>query len=336
LFVRLCKSHCFLDHRICATQGFQLLRPPAAGLWSFAREVQDVSERNFAARSSYRRPEGQVMRFSVCHETHYRYSAPVALAAHLLRLTPRADRAILRMHRLTIDPLPSVRQDLMDRYGNPLTQLEFEGSSRHLRIESLFDLETHPSPAPSCLALPPLPWPSGRSGAMADYLPPQDQDESVRAFAAGLACESGWEVPSFLECLNQTLFTRTIRHIRPEGAAQAPAHTLAAGKGACRDLTVLFMAACRCLGIAARFVSGYQAHAESFDGHRHLHAWAEVFLPGSGWHGFDPMHGLPVTDGHVALCAAPDQAATMPVEGGYYGDGVTSTLDYKVRITARP
>jgi transglutaminase-like putative cysteine protease len=70
------------------------------------------------------------MRFSVCHETHYRYSAPVALAAHLLRLTPRADPAILRMHRLTIDPLPSVRQDLMDRYGNPLTQGEFVVSER--------------------------------------------------------------------------------------------------------------------------------------------------------------------------------------------------------------
>jgi hypothetical protein len=48
------------------------------------------------------------------------------------------------------------------------------------------------------------------------------------------------------------------------------------------------------------------------------------------------MHGLPVTDGHVALCAAPDQAATMPVEGGFYGDGITSTLAYGVQITTQP
>jgi transglutaminase-like putative cysteine protease len=276
------------------------------------------------------------MRFSVYHETHYRYSAPVALAAHVLRLTPRADRAILRMHCLTIDPLPSVRQGPMDRYGNPLTHLEFEGFSRHLRIESRFDLETHPTPAPSRFALPPLPWLPDASGTLADYLPPGDQDESVRAFAAGLASESGWDARDFLDRLNRALFTRTDRCIRHEGAAQAPAHTLAAAKGACRDLTVLFMSACRSLGIGARFVSGYQAHAKTPHGRRHLHAWAEVFLPGSGWHGFDPMHGLPVTDGHVALCAAPDQAATMPVEGGYYGDGVTSTLDYEVSITAQP
>ncbi len=256
------------------------------------------------------------MHFSVCHETHYRYSAPVALAAHVLRLTPRADGAVLRMHLLTIDPVPSMRQDLTDRYGNPITRLEFEGLSSHLRIESRFDLETRATPAPASPALPPLPWPSGTSGAMADYLSPEGQDETVRAFAAGLASESGWEAPAFLDRLNQTLFTRTDRHIRAGGAAQAPAHTLATAKGACRDLTVLFMTACRSLGIAARFVSGYQAHAETPDGRRHLHAWADVFLPGSGWQGFDPMHGLPVTDGHVALCAAPDQAATMPVEGG--------------------
>jgi transglutaminase-like putative cysteine protease len=276
------------------------------------------------------------MRFSVCHETHYRYSAPVAFAAHVLRLTPRTESAVLHWHRLTIGPVPAVRQDMTDRYGNSIAQLEFEGLAGHLHIESWFELETHAATAPTCFALPPLPWPSGTGGALADYLPPKEQDESVRAFAAGLASESGWEAPAFLERLNQALFTRTDRGIRAGGAAQEPAHTLAAGSGACRDLTVLFMAACRSLGIAARFVSGYQALAETPDGRRHLHAWPEVFLPGLGWRGFDPMHGLPVTDGHVALCAGPDQAATMPVEGGYFGDGVTSALDYEVRIAAQP
>ena len=273
------------------------------------------------------------MRFTVCHETHYRYSAPVLFAPHVLRLTPRADNAILLKHSFTIDPVPTVRQDLTDNHGNAVTRVEFGGPADHLSIESHFDLETRPTPAPASSRLPLLPWPPGMSGAMADYLPTGDQDESVRAFAAGLASESGWDGPAFLERLNQTLFTRTDRHIRPEGAAQSPAYTLATGKGACRDLAVLFMGACRSLGIPARFVSGYQAHADTPDGRRHLHSWSEVFLPGTGWQGFDPMHGLPVTDGHVALCAAPDQAATMPVEGGFYGDGVTSTLAYDVRIT---
>ena len=276
------------------------------------------------------------MHFSVSHETQYRYSSPVMLAAHMLRLTPRGDKAIHLGHRLSIDPEPSARQDLTDGYGNRVTRLEFEGSTDHLFIESQFDLEISAPAAPGFLSLQPLPWPFGADDEMADYLPPEDHDASVRGFAAGLASESGWDALDFLERLNKTLFTRTDRHIRPQGAAQSPALTLATGRGACRDLTVLFMAACRSVGIPARFVSGYQAHADTPDGRRHLHAWAEVCLPGAGWQGFDPMHGLPVVDGHVALCAAPDQAGTMPLEGGFYGEGVTSALAYDIRIVTWP
>ena len=275
------------------------------------------------------------MRFSVRHETHYCYSAPVLFGAHVLRLTPRLENADLQTHSLIIDPEPSVRQDLTDGYGNAVTRVEFEQPSRHLRIESRFDVETR-APLAAAPALPPLPWPSGASDTLGDYLPAENHDGSVRAFAAELASASGSDPQRFLENLNRTLFTRTHRHIRPEGAAQTPAHTLATGKGACRDLTVLFMAACRSLGIPARFVSGYQAEAETPDGRRHLHSWAEAFLPGFGWRGFDPMHGLAVTDGHAALCAAPDQAGTMPVEGGFYGDGVTSTLAYDVQVSTKP
>jgi transglutaminase-like putative cysteine protease len=274
------------------------------------------------------------MRFSISHETHYRYSAPVRLAAHVLRFTPRADNVVLLAHSLIVDPAPSMRQDLLDRYGNTVTHVDFEGSSDHFRVESVFELETSAAPLVE-QGQPTLPW-TAADDALSDYLPAEDQHDSVRAFAAELASESGGDVVSFLERLNHTLFTRTNRHIRPTGAAQTPEHTLATGRGACRDLSVLFIGACRSLGIPARFVSGYQAHAQAFDGRRHLHAWAEVHLPDIGWRGFDPMHGLPVLGGHVALCAAPDQAGTMPVEGGFYGDGVTSTLDYEVKIASQP
>jgi transglutaminase-like putative cysteine protease len=82
----------------------------------------------------------------------------------------------------------------------------------------------------------------------------------------------------------------------------------------------------------ARFVSGYQARSQTPDAQRHLHAWAEVHLPGLGWRGFDATHGIAVTDGHVALCAGPAQSDTMPVEGSYWGPARTSTLDAWVKI----
>jgi len=138
---------------------------------------------------------------------------------------------------------------------------------------------------------------------------------------------------AFLDHLCGTLYGRTDRQIRHTGDAQSAAETLATRRGACRDLTVLFLAAVRTLGFAGRFCSGYQAAAQTPDGQRYLHAWPEVFLPGIGWRGWDPTHGVVVGEGHVALCAAPEQAATMPVAGGYYfGDSITATLDFEVRI----
>ena len=62
----------------------------------------------------------------------------------------------------------------------------------------------------------------------------------------------------------------------------------------------------------------------------------EAFVPGFGWRAYDPTHGLDVSDGHVALSAAPDQAGTMPVEGGFYGEGVSSNLSYTVEIATDP
>lgn len=274
------------------------------------------------------------MRFSVCHETLYRYSAPVRLGPHVLRLNPRADGVRILTASLDVDPAPAERHDATDRFGNRITHADFADVSDRLRIESRFEAEVL-APAPlRDPGLPQLPWTSSPADELAEYRADGAPDEAVQAFAAALAANSAWAALPFIEHLNQTLFTRMDRGIRADGAAQAPARTLAIGRGACRDLTVLFMAACRSLEIPAQFVSGYQAQADTPDGRRHMHAWADAFLPGLGWRGFDPMHGIAVTDGHVALCAAPDQAATMPVDGSFYGDGVTATLDYRVDIAA--
>lgn len=270
------------------------------------------------------------MRFTVHHLTRYGYSAPVRLGPQRLRLMPRAEGVTLHSAEIAVTPGPVGRSDGTDAWGNPVTELTFGAETEALVVESRFTLDTH-APAPLAEALPALPWPVAAPSA---FLPAEPIAPEVAAFAASLAAATRGRAGDFLAALNETLFTRTDRHIRPNGDAQSPAETLATAKGACRDLAVLFIAAARAQGIPARFVSGYQARAESVDGRRHLHAWPEVWLPGQGWRGYDPTHGLPVTDGHVALCVAPGQAGTLPLEGGFWGPPVTTTLDYEVVIDA--
>jgi transglutaminase-like putative cysteine protease len=273
------------------------------------------------------------MRFSVRHQTLYRYSAPVRLAEHVLRFNPRPDAGRLLTRTLSIEPAPVAREETLDPFGNLVTRVAFAGLSASFAIDSRFEIELAGAAAPKIAPPPPLPWPVDTDGPNAVYCAPGDIDDTVRAFAAGIASECGGDALAFLDRLNETLFV-CIRHdIRDEGAARPAAATLALGHGACRDVTDLFLAACRSLGAPARFVSGYQAKADTPDGRRHLHAWPEAYVPRLGWRAYDPTHGVEVDDGHVALCAAPKQAATMPVEGGFYGGAVTSTLEYQVEIT---
>src|SRR5437660_4732783 len=79
----------------------------------------------------------------------------------------------------------------------------------------------------------------------------------------------------------------------------------------------------RNLGYAGRFVSGYLIQladtersvpgieADSAD----LHAWAEIYLPGAGWLGFDATSGLMTGSGHIPLACSAHPASAAPVTG---------------------
>src|SRR5260370_30694374 len=87
--------------------------------------------------------------------------------------------------------------------------------------------------------------------------------------------------------LSRQIFQAWRQVTRLDGPPWPSDQTLSLFEGSCRDLAVLFCDACRVMGIAARFVSGYEcASAGSQD--PYMHAWAEVYLPGNGWRGCGP------------------------------------------------
>jgi transglutaminase-like putative cysteine protease len=75
--------------------------------------------------------------------------------------------------------------------------------------------------------------------------------------------------------------------------------------------------------MAARFVSGYEC-ASAMSDEPSMHAWAEVYLPGVGWRGYDPARGMAVCERHVAVAAGFDAGLAAPVAGWFSGQSRSS------------
>ncbi len=76
------------------------------------------------------------------------------------------------------------------------------------------------------------------------------------------------------------------------GTSQKASWVLENRQGACDEMTSLFVAMVRSLGIPTRFVSGVSfSTSDLFTRPWQPHGWAEVFFPGVGWVSFDITFG---------------------------------------------
>lgn len=279
------------------------------------------------------------MFYEVSHTTRYLYSAPVFVEPQMLRLRPRCE-ASQQLHRYTIQTAPAAAgmTEGVDGWGNPATWAWFTGEHPELTIRTEFIVETRrpnpfdyiiPSPAQG--RLPPAYGPE--QGALELFLRPAEDHTAVRAFAEATAVEADGELIGFLTTLTGRIYGLCTTVFREEGAPLPASTTLTERQGSCRDLAMLFVECCRQAGVAARFVSGYQ-EGDPAQERREMHAWAEVYVPGGGWRGYDPTHGLVVADRHVALAAAADAAGAAPSSGTFRGTGATSSLQTRIQLRA--
>jgi transglutaminase-like putative cysteine protease len=126
------------------------------------------------------------------------------------------------------------------------------------------------------------------------------------------------ETLELLQQLNLHIY-RTFRYQRREQrGVLSPAETLENKSGSCRDFATLFMEACRFMGLAARFVSGYMYSSE-IPGRMSMHGWAEIYLPGAGWIGFDPSWGLLATSNYFPVATSRHSEHAPPISGTYFG-----------------
>jgi transglutaminase-like putative cysteine protease len=273
------------------------------------------------------------MIYTVDHLTRYKYSSPVFLEPHTIHLTPASNGIQqLLQFKLEITPRPSGQTPTVDSEGNPEVRCWFEDLTSELRVHTRSLVSTHRSDPFAYLfsgedALP-YAYAEEPAPALDAYLKFSGVEE-VRRLAESVARECNYRALAFLPALALNIHQRCLQVYRADGPPLEPAQTLWRQEGSCRDLAVVFIDACRSVGLAARFVSGYLA-ADQAD-RTDLHAWAEVYVEGGGWRGFDPSSGLAVSDKHIVLAASASAAGAAAIAGSVRGSA-TADLTTSVEI----
>ncbi|MBI1336253.1 MAG: transglutaminase family protein [Phycisphaera sp.] len=287
-----------------------------------------------------------VMLLEVRHNLRYDYAVPVTFDPTVLRLKPRTD-ATQRLveFQLTIDPLPGGQSECVDVDGNDTVEMWFTGKHRSLEfnihsVVETFRVNPYDFMVSTNGATLPMAYDQPFLVALAVYRIRESPSDEVDALAQEIVTANDHQTLPTLTALCQALYERVTNDLRSMGDPMTPSQTLQLGQGACRDKAVLFMDACRTMGLAARFVSGYvhsppqETPTGVIDHAQYLHAWAEVYIPGGGWRGYDPTNGLAVADHHVAVAAAPYPFLAGTTHGVFRGTDGSSTLTSTVQVDA--
>lgn len=264
------------------------------------------------------------MRIRVRHETAYSYGAPARSAVQLLRMTPRSfDGLFVRRWRVEVDADARLARD-EDAYGNITHMVFIEGPVASVRVAVEGEVDTTDTqgivrgtmerlPLPLYLRETRLTAPSAELRRLA-----QEARATAGEPLAGLHRLMVEINRSMAFAVGTTTVDTTADLAWQER------------RGVCQDFAHIFIAAARTLGVPARYVSGYYLRTD-----RQVqdagHAWAEAHVEGLGWVGFDPAHGVCMTDRHVRVAVGADYLEAAPARGAQVG-GADEALAISVQV----
>jgi transglutaminase-like putative cysteine protease len=267
------------------------------------------------------------MKLEIMHSTRYRYTGPIAETVMEVRLRPM-DGNGQRCLDFGLELSHGVKaRSYMDGYGNNVHYFNLVRPHSALNVISRSTVETGLGPDTD----------PGEELVL-DFLrfrsPVKDVD-GVRELAQQHAIgnpPSPESVESAMEELTLMIsrnfaYDRTVTNVY-----SAVDDVLKLRAGVCQDFAHLLIAVARAMGVPARYVSGY-IHTPGDRTAAASHAWAEAWIAGRGWVGFDATHPVHTTEHHVRLAVGRDYSDAAPTRGVYVGSA-TGTMSISVRTRA--
>jgi transglutaminase-like putative cysteine protease len=266
------------------------------------------------------------MRLRIWHLTNYHYETSATSVIQMLRLTPRNhDSQYVAHWRIDVSTDCWLHQH-EDAFGNITHAFTADGSFRELTVTVVGEVETRDT--------------QGIMRGTVERFPPSlylretaltSADANIAVLAAACRDAGGDDALKVLHLIVDRLHEDMAFDTDPTHAATTAAEAFTLKRGVCQDLTHVFIAAARNLGIPARYVGGYFCRGDGVIEQDAGHAWAEAFVPELGWVAFDAANGICSTDAHVRVAVGLDYLGAAPLRGTRYG-GRGEVLSVKVKV----
>ena len=273
------------------------------------------------------------MKFEIVHSNRYHYTAPIAETVMEVRLRPM-DGNGQRCLDFQLELSHGVKaRTYVDGFGNHVHYFNLVRPHSGLSVVSRSTVETGG----------PLDDDPGEE-LVQDFLrfrSPVNDVAGVRELAARHAIAdpgSTTAVEQALDELTLTISREFNYDTTVTNVYSVVDDVLSLKAGVCQDFAHLFIAVARAMGVPARYVSGY-IHLPKWGQKATTasHAWAEAWVSGRGWIGFDATHPVRTTPHHVRLAVGRDYTDAAPTRGVYVGSAAsTMAISVRTRATDQP
>jgi transglutaminase-like putative cysteine protease len=276
------------------------------------------------------------MIYKIAHRTTYKYRHPVSMGSHVACLTPRSGpHHRLITNQLHISPLPAVRSDRVDYFGNHLCFFTIHEPHRELIVEAKSEVVIDGKPIWPQYSMP---WeeaaksiphdlsPEGLDAYQFEFESPRIRTRPEFAAYAHQSFTPGRPLAEALIDLTERIHSDFRFDSRVTNVRTPTEEVFKKRRGVCQDFAHLQIACLRSLNLAARYVSGY-LRTYPLPGQPRLvgadasHAWISAYCPGAGWLDLDPTNNVVPSGGHVTVAWGRDYGDVSPLRGLILGGG---------------